>query len=150
MPAWIGWLPSALGFMATDNFSELSEPVRQNLWYQEIGKSATQFVLAALPAKVAQLRTMPLTIATSYPQLARQSLQARGYQLRDEMLIVNGSVEAAGDIVDAIVDISITGDSLRANGYEIVEKDLWAVAIGAVTAKIRDDKALQIQEKGML
>lgn len=136
--------------MTTDNFSELSAFMRLNLAYAEIGKSATQFVLAALPAKIGRLRSAPLTIATSYPQIARQSLLTRGYRLQAEMLVVNGSVEAAGDAVDAIVDVSITGDSLSANGYEIVERDLWAVAIGAITANTGGDKALQIQEKGMI
>lgn len=150
IPAWITWLPSALGFMATDNFSELAVDIRQTLTFEEISKSSTRFVLAAAQANINQLRNLPITIATSYPQLAKRALAARGYRLTDDMLIVNGSVEAARGLVDAIVDVSVTGDSLRANGFEIIESDLCTVAIGAVTARSVNNKALQFQEKGMI
>lgn len=61
------------------------------------------------------------TIATSYPQLLKQALRARGVACRT--ILLNGSVEVAprAGLADAICDLVSSGATLEANGLREVE-----------------------------
>ena len=61
-------------------------------------------------------------IATKYPNLTKQFFNSKKEQI--EIVNLNGSIEVAPilKMTDAIVDIVETGDTLKANGLEIVEE----------------------------
>jgi len=61
-------------------------------------------------------------IATKYPKLTKQFFSKKSSQV--EIVNLNGSIEVAPvlDMADAIVDLVETGDTLRANGLEIIEE----------------------------
>lgn len=119
--------------MASDNFGELPDATRTQLSFQELFPSPTQFVLAATVEDAAKWRTgSSISIATSYPRLACAALGRLGYAVRD-MFVIDGAVEAAAGLVDGIVDITMSGETLRANNLVAVEQNIWPVCVGAVT-----------------
>lgn len=61
------------------------------------------------------------TIATKYPNVARDFFKAKGMDVR--IVKIEGSVELAPllDLADAIVDIVETGSTLRENGLVVIE-----------------------------
>lgn len=68
-------------------------------------------------------------IATSYPRILKQWLDAQGIEARIE--VITGSVEIApaADIADAIFDIVSSGGTLVSNGLVEVEKVFWSEAV---------------------
>ena len=61
------------------------------------------------------------TIATKYPNVARDFFKAKGMDVR--IVKIEGSVELAPllDLADAIVDIVETGSTLKENGLVVIE-----------------------------
>jgi len=61
------------------------------------------------------------TIASKYPNVARQYFESRGMDVR--IIKIEGSVELAPlvGLADGIVDIVETGSTLKENGLEVVE-----------------------------
>lgn len=61
-------------------------------------------------------------IATKYPKVARAYFESKGMDV--EVIKIEGSVELAPllSLADGIVDIVETGNTLRANGLEIIEE----------------------------
>ncbi|MFR2345824.1 MAG: ATP phosphoribosyltransferase, partial [Acutalibacteraceae bacterium] len=61
------------------------------------------------------------TVATKYPNIARQFFESRAMDVR--IIKIEGSVELAPllGLADGIVDIVETGATLRENGLEVVE-----------------------------
>ena len=74
------------------------------------------------PAAEALRRLGVVRIATKYPLLAARHLEETGRQA--EIVEVHGSVELAPltGMVEAIVDLTATGTTLRENGLEIRER----------------------------
>lgn len=80
-------------------------------------------------------------IATKYPNITKRFFDKKQEQV--EIVKLQGSVEL-GPIIgisDAIVDIVETGDTLRANGLEIIEP------VGAVSTRIIGNNE-RVEEKG--
>jgi len=69
-----------------------------------------------------------LRIATKYDKIAARHFQATGRQV--EIVAVKGSVELAPltGMVDAIVDLTATGTTLRENGLVVREELQWSTA----------------------
>jgi ATP phosphoribosyltransferase len=61
-------------------------------------------------------------IATKYPKVARSYFESKGMDV--QVIKIEGSVELAPllSLADGIVDIVETGNTLRANGLEIIEE----------------------------
>lgn len=61
-----------------------------------------------------------LKVATKYPNVAKRYFEKRGQSV--EIIKLNGSVELAPivGLADVIVDIVETGETLRANGLEVI------------------------------
>ncbi|MBP1591444.1 MAG: ATP phosphoribosyltransferase, partial [Oscillospiraceae bacterium] len=80
------------------------------------------------------------TIATKYPNVARNFFEAKGMDV--EIVKIEGSVELAPllDLSDGIVDIVETGTTLRENGLEVKE-DIAPIAarliVNTVSMKMR-------------
>ena len=62
------------------------------------------------------------TIATKYPNVARNFFESKGMNVN--IIKIEGSVELAPllHLADAIVDIVETGNTLRENGLEVIEE----------------------------
>jgi ATP phosphoribosyltransferase len=74
------------------------------------------------PADEALRRLGVLRVATKYPRIAARWFQATGRQA--EIVEVKGSVELAPltGLVEAIVDLTATGTTLRENGLVVREE----------------------------
>jgi len=80
------------------------------------------------PAEEALRRLGVVRIATKYPRIAREYLESTGRQA--EIVEVKGSVELAPltGLVEAIVDLTATGTTLRENGLVEREKIVHCTA----------------------
>jgi ATP phosphoribosyltransferase len=100
----------------------------------DLGFGACRMVLATLagedPAAEALRRLGVMRVATKYPRIAARYLEDTGRQA--EIVEVKGSVELAPltGMVEAIVDLTATGTTLRENGLVIREE------ISASTARL--------------
>ncbi len=80
------------------------------------------------------------TIATKYPNVARDYFKAKGMDL--EIVKIEGSVELAPllELSDGIVDIVETGTTLKENGLEVIE-DIAPISarliVNTVSMKLR-------------
>ncbi len=81
-------------------------------------------------AAAALSRLGVMRIATKYPRIAAAHFEATGRQA--EIVTVNGSVELAPltGLAEAIVDLTASGETLRANGLVVREE------IASVTARL--------------
>ncbi len=90
------------------------------------------------------------TIATKYPNVARNFFEAKGMDV--EIVKIEGSVELAPllDLSDGIVDIVETGTTLRENGLEVKE-DIAPIAarliVNTVSMKMRQHEIEALVEK---
>lgn len=85
----------------------------------EFGKC--KFSVAGVKGKNNYAKEEILKVATKYPTIARNYFKSRGQKI--EIIKLNGSVELAPivGLSDVIVDLVETGNTLKANGLEIVE-----------------------------
>jgi ATP phosphoribosyltransferase len=93
------------------------------LQYSKATSSPVRVVLA-VPASVSwqSVSDLPdgIRVSTEFPELTRRFLDARG--VKASIVPSYGATEAkVPDIVDAIVDLTETGSSLRRNGLRILE-----------------------------
>ncbi|WP_444657787.1 ATP phosphoribosyltransferase [Caproiciproducens sp. R2] len=90
------------------------------------------------------------TIATKYPNVARNYFESKGMDVR--IIKIEGSVELAPllGLSDAIVDIVETGSTLKENGLEVIESicDISArLIVNAVSLKIRKTEIESLVEE---
>ena len=90
------------------------------------------------------------TIATKYPNVARNFFEAKGMDV--EIVKIEGSVELAPllDLSDGIVDIVETGTTLRENGLEVKENIAPIAArliVNTVSMKMRQQEIEALVEK---
>lgn len=87
----------------------------------DLGFGKCKFSVAAIKGKNNYSREERLRVATKYPNIAKNYFKSRGQKI--EIIKLNGSVELAPivGLSDVIVDLVETGNTLKANGLEIVE-----------------------------
>jgi ATP phosphoribosyltransferase len=79
-----------------------------------------------------------LRISTEFPELTRRFLESRG--VKASIVPSYGATEAkVPDIVDAIVDLTETGSSLRRNGLRILETLLTSYTELIANPEVHDD-----------
>jgi ATP phosphoribosyltransferase len=106
-----------------------SQPVRIVL---AVPKDAPWDSAADLPDQI--------RISTEYPSLTRRFLDSRG--VKATIVPSYGATEAkVPDIVDAIVDVTETGSSLRASGLRILETLLTSYTVLAANPAAYEDAA---------
>ncbi len=76
-----------------------------------------------------------LKVATKYPNIAKKYFEKKNQMI--EIIELNGSVELAPlvGLSDVIVDIVETGNTLRANGLEVIE-DMYNISARLISNKI--------------
>jgi ATP phosphoribosyltransferase len=101
----------------------------------ELGFGESTFRFAGAPGRFAELSDLAgVRVATSYPGLVGQFLQARGVSA--SLVELDGAVESAVrlGVADAVADVVSTGSTLRKAGLDIfgpVILDSTAVLIGS-------------------
>lgn len=76
-----------------------------------------------------------LKVATKYPHITKKYFEQKNQKI--EIILLSGSVELAPlvGLSDVIVDIVETGNTLRANGLEVIE-DMYDVSVRLISNKI--------------
>ncbi len=124
VPIYVEAGAADLGITGKDVLLEQSE--RELYELADLGYGRCEMVVASRagedPAADALRRLGVVRIATKYPRIAARHFLATGRQA--EIVEVKGSVELAPltGLVDAIVDLTATGTTLRENDLEIRER----------------------------
>jgi ATP phosphoribosyltransferase len=124
VPTYVAAGAADLGITGKDVLLEQDE--REVLELVDLGYGECRMVLAGVAgedmAAEALRRLGVVRIATKYPRIAARHFLATGRQA--EIVEVKGSVELAPltGLVDAIVDLTATGTTLRENGLVIREE----------------------------
>ncbi len=142
VPAYVEGGAADLGIAGRDVLREGRHDLYEPL---DLGIGRCRLVLAA-PAEGSSRQARPITahlmpdrpgrplrIATKYPRIAAEFFSSRGVPI--ELTPLHGAVELAPalGLADAIVDITETGETLRANGLTVVETILPVSARLAVS-----------------
>lgn len=87
----------------------------------DLGFGKCKFSVAGVKGKNNYAKEETLKVATKYPTIAKNYFRSRGQKI--QIIRLNGSVELAPivGLSDVIVDLVETGNTLEANGLEIVE-----------------------------
>jgi ATP phosphoribosyltransferase len=110
----------------------LMETPRRVVELLDLGFGGCTMIVATVdgpdPAEEALRRLGVVRIATKYPRIAREYLESTGRQA--EIVEVKGSVELAPltGLVEAIVDLTATGTTLRENGLVVREEIVHCTA----------------------
>ena len=130
VPTYVEAGAADLGITGKDVLMEQSE--REVYELLDLGFGACRLVLAGEDgedrAEEALRRLGVMRVATKYPKIARAYFERTGRQA--EIVEVKGSVELAPltGLVEAIVDLTATGTTLRENGLVIREEIATATA----------------------
>ena len=109
-----------IGIVGKDTLLECKESNYYELLDLQTGKC--KFCLASYPAYKTEKFERVKRIATKYPEIAKRFFESKNENI--EIIKLDGSVEL-GPVVgmtDAIVDIVETGNTLKANGLEVIEE----------------------------
>ena len=109
-----------IGVIGKDTLIESDNSKYQELTDLKIGKC--KFCLASKPEYKNQEFNRKKVIATKYPNMTREFFNSKQEQI--EIVNLNGSIEVAPvlKMTDAIVDLVETGNTLKANGLEVIEE----------------------------
>jgi ATP phosphoribosyltransferase len=124
VPTYVEAGAADVGIVGKDVLMEQSDRAVYELLDLRFGRCV--MVLASVagedPATEALRRLGVMRVATKYPRLAHRHFERTGRQA--EIVEVKGSVELAPltGLVDAIVDLTATGTTLRENGLVIREE----------------------------
>jgi ATP phosphoribosyltransferase len=134
VPTYVEAGAADLGITGKDVLMEQAE--REVYELLDLGFGECRMILATVdgpdPAEEALRRLGVMRVATKYPKIARDFFERTGRQA--EIVEVKGSVELAPltGLVEAIVDLTATGTTLRENG--LVEREMIAVATARLIA----------------
>lgn len=135
-----------IGIVGKDMIMESPADIYQ-LYMMNIGKCKMS-VAGLKGGKILKDDTI-LTIATKFEKTAKKYFDSKGQKIK--IIKLNGSVELAPilGLSDVIVDLVETGNTLKANGLEIIEDmyDISGVIISnRVSYKFKRDKIKEIIE----
>ncbi|MDO9354438.1 MAG: ATP phosphoribosyltransferase [Solirubrobacteraceae bacterium] len=155
VPIYVESGAAALGITGKDVL--LEQPGRRVLELADLKYAGARMILATLdgvdPTIEQQRRLGRVRVATKYIHTATEYFQATGRQA--EIVEVKGSVELAPltGMVEAIVDLTATGNTLKANG--LVEREEIFVTTArlianpvasSLSAQVVDDVARRLRE----
>ena len=108
-----------VAFVGSDVIAESDRTFYEVL---DLNVGRCDFVLAAPKGVDLFARDGHLKIGTKYPKFTKNYFQEKGYDV--EIIKIEGSVELSPliGVVDGIIDIMETGNTLRQNGLVVVDK----------------------------
>ncbi|MFH5881719.1 ATP phosphoribosyltransferase [Liberiplasma polymorphum] len=121
-----------IGIIGRDNILEEQADLYELL---DLGFGKCKFSIAGKIGEKLHKNDEVLKIATKYPKIAMQYFKQK--EQRIEIIKLNGSVELAPlvGLSDVIVDIVETGNTLKANGLEILE-DMFDVSAKLISNRV--------------
>lgn len=121
-----------LGIVGKDNILESDTEVYEIL---DLGFGKCKFSIAGVKGQKIYRKNNVLKVATKYPEIAKQYFKER--EQRIEIIKLNGSVELAPlvGLADVIIDLVETGNTLKANGLEVVE-DMFSISARLICNRI--------------
>ncbi|MDP9345624.1 MAG: ATP phosphoribosyltransferase [Actinomycetota bacterium] len=153
VPTYVEAGAADLGMVGKDVLME--HPEREVFELLDLGYGECRMVLASVagdpdPAIEALRRLGVMRVATKYPRLAAGWFEETGRQA--EIVEVKGSVELAPltGMVEAIVDLTATGSTLRENGLVVREEIAVATArliANPVAHKLRAEAIDEVVER---
>lgn len=101
----------------------------------DLGFGKCKFSVAGIKGKNNYSKEERLKVATKYPHIAKNYFKSRGQKI--DIIKLNGSVELAPivGLSDVIVDLVETGNTLKANGLEIVE-DMYNISSRIIANRV--------------
>ena len=122
----------ALGIVGKDTILEMNPKIFEML---DLGFGKCKFALATKKDKDFYAGYGVKVIATKYPNVSRKFFESKGMDI--EIVKIEGSVELAPllELSDAIVDIVETGNTLKANGLEVIE-DVVPISARLIVNKV--------------
>jgi len=136
-----------LGVVGKDTIMEQGSSFYEVL---DLGFGKCNFALAGAKGKDFFSGYSTKTIATKYPNIARNFFESKAMDVK--IIKIEGSVELAPllGLSDAIVDIVETGSTLRENGLEVIET-ICAVSarliVNAASLKLRKTEIEDLVER---
>lgn len=120
-----------MGVVGKDTILEMNRDIYEVL---DLKKGICKFSVASLEGKYNPDSYKRLTIATKYPNVAKEYFMSKGKDV--EIIKIEGSVELAPilNLADAIVDIVETGKTLKENGL-IVYEDIVDISARLIVNK---------------
>lgn len=108
-----------LGVVGKDMILESDNDVYE-IFDLEFGKC--KFAIAGMKDQKIYRRDEVIKVATKYPKIAKKYFDERGQKI--QTIKLNGSVELAPlvGLSDVIVDLVETGNTLKANGLQVIEE----------------------------
>ena len=121
-----------LGIVGKDTILEMNPKIFEML---DLGFGKCKFALATKKDKDFYAGYGVKVIATKYPNVSRKFFESKGMGI--EIVKIEGSVELAPllELSDAIVDIVETGNTLKANGLEVIE-DVVPISARLIVNKV--------------
>ncbi len=121
-----------LGIVGRDSIIEYDREVYELF---DFGFGRCQLAIAGRSGQRLYNKDEVLRVATKYPHLTKKYFEERNQ--KTEIIFLSGSVELAPlvGLSDVIVDIVETGNTLRANGLEVIE-DMYDVSVRLISNKI--------------
>mgnify|MGYP004522263461 CR=1 FL=1 len=121
-----------LGIVGKDTILEMNPKIFEML---DLGFGKCKFALATKKDKDFYAGYGVKVIATKYPNVSRKFFESKGMNI--EIVKIEGSVELAPllELSDAIVDIVETGNTLKANGLEVIE-DVVPISARLIVNKV--------------
>ena len=101
----------------------------------DLGFGKCKFSIAGIKGKNIYKKDDILKVATKYPEIAKKYFKER--QQKIEIIKLNGSVELAPlvGLSDVIVDLVETGNTLIANGLEVIE-DMFNISARLISNRV--------------
>lgn len=136
-----------LGVVGKDTLQENSNKDYYEMLDLKLGKCC--FIVAALPETDLFNKKGHIRIGSKYPNVTREYFLKRNMDV--EVIKIDGSVELSPllGIVDGIVDIMETGNTLRANGLEVLDtvSEISArVIVNKAAFKLKNAEIMQVIE----
>jgi len=136
-----------LGIVGKDSILESNQDIYEIL---DLGFGKCKFSIAGPAGQKVYRKDEVLKVATKYPYFTEKYFEEK--QQKIEIIKLNGSVELAPlvGLADVIVDLVETGNTLKANGLEVIE-DMCNISARLIANKISYRfKYNRIQEMLML
>ncbi|MFU8792639.1 MAG: ATP phosphoribosyltransferase [Acholeplasmataceae bacterium] len=121
-----------IGIIGKDNILEEAPDIYELL---DLGFGKCKFSIAGPKDQVLIKREETLKVATKYPAVAYRYFKTKNQKI--EIIKLNGSVELAPlvGLSDVILDIVETGNTLKANGLEILE-DMFDISAKLISNRV--------------
>ncbi|CAH2212999.1 ATP phosphoribosyltransferase [Tepidibacter aestuarii] len=121
-----------LGIVGKDTILESDTNVYEVF---DLGFGKCKFSIAGIKGETVYKNEEVLKVATKYPGIAKKYFKER--QQRIEIIKLNGSVELAPlvGLSDVIVDLVETGNTLKANGLEVIE-DMFDISARLISNRV--------------